>query len=404
MTAIDFARSADRCVQCGFCLPVCPTYKIMDSEESSPRGRIALARALEAGDVQADLVTLATFNECVGCRACESACPSGVVYEDVLLYGREALARAGARLPWDACILLFVIQSPFRLLVARELWRHLGALAFRALRFSTSRWPPLAMLAALPAPSREHLGTQPEAETAVHRGCLMDIFWEGTNERAVLLLRETGERADLLPLSVGCCGALHAHQGDRETARTRAKQVIAAFESSGARTLISLAGGCGAFLAGYQHLFDAGDPWHERAERFSSAVRDISSVLAERGYEPAATAAKTTYQDSCHLRHGMRVWREPREILRSSSAYVEMPSADWCCGSAGIYNMIRPDIAGTLLQEKVDEARAIMPDIVVTSNPGCELQWRMGVRKARLPVRVRHIVDYLFEQRNNGGA
>jgi glycolate oxidase iron-sulfur subunit len=404
VTVVDFDRSIDRCVQCGFCLPACPTYQIKNTEESSPRGRIALAKALIEGDVPAELGTLATFNECLGCRACESACPSGVVYEDVLLYGREELARAGAEIPWDARMVLFIIRSPWRLLFAQRFWRRFGSLVVRVSRFLPPSRPPLAMLGALPTPSREGVDSQPEAEAVIHRGCLMDIFWEGTNERAVLLLQQTGTRTGLLPLSTGCCGALHAHQGDQATARKRAKDVIAAFEVSGARTLLSLAGGCGAFLASYPHLFAPGDPWHARAERFSSAVRDITSVLAEKGYQPVATNARTTYQDSCHLRHGLGVWREPRQFLRSSSAYGEMPDADRCCGSAGIYNMLRPDIAGQILREKVQEVKTLMPDIVVTSNPGCELQWRMGVRQSDLPSRVCHIVDYLFECQTDAGS
>jgi glycolate oxidase iron-sulfur subunit len=403
MTVVDFERSIDRCVQCGFCLPACPTYQIKNSEESSPRGRIALAKALIEGDVPANLDTLATYNECVGCRACESACPSGVVYEDVLLYGREELARVGAELPWDARLLLFIIRSPWRLEFAQRFWRRFGSLVVRAARFLPPSRPPLVMLGALPTPSRERVDSQPGSEIVIHRGCLMDIFWEGTNERGVLLLQQTGTSADLLPLSTGCCGALHAHQGDQATARQRAKQVIAAFEHSGAGTVVSLAGGCGAFLAGYPHLFASDDPWQARAKRFSSAVRDITSVLAEKGYQPTATKTRTTYQDSCHLRHGLGVWREPRQFLRSSSDYSEMPSADRCCGSAGIYNMLRPDIAGQILREKALEVGILMPDIVVTSNPGCELQWRMGVRQSNLGSRVCHIVDYLFEGQRDAG-
>jgi glycolate oxidase iron-sulfur subunit len=396
----DFERSIERCVRCGFCLTVCPTYTLQNAEESSPRGRIALAKAVIEGEVAPSLTSLATFNECVGCRACESACPSGVVYEEVLLYGRAALADAGFTLPWHARALLFTIKSPIRLALAQRLWRLAGALAIRAGRLLRTARPPFGMLGALPSPSREHAPQHPGAEVAIHRGCLMDIFWEGTNQRAALLLGRTGADAQLLPLTTGCCGALHAHQGDQETARQLARRVIAAFEESGAETLVSLAGGCGAFLAGYPHLFAADDPWRARAERLAGAVRDIASLLVERGYQPATTKERTTYQDSCHLRHGMGVWREPRRLLQQSSDYSEMLSADQCCGSAGIYNLLRPDIAGRMLQDKVTEVSWMTPDLVVTSNPGCELQWRMGVRQAGLPIRVCHLVDYLFEHQN----
>jgi glycolate oxidase iron-sulfur subunit len=396
---LTLEESIDRCIRCGFCLSACPTYRITHDEESSPRGRIALVRAVLADEVKPDLATLATFGECLGCRACESACPAGVVYEEVLLRGREAYVEAGATLPWYARALLFMIRSPWRLRVAQRLWRSCGSGVVRIARLLPTSWPPLALLAALPEPASEPVPARAEANVVIHRGCLMDIFWEGTNLRSVLLLRDAGTRAQLLPPDAGCCGALHAHQGDRETARRLARRVITAFEISGAGTIVSLAGGCGAHLQRYPDLFDPRDYWHARAERFAHAVRDVTSLLAETGYSSETSGELSTYQDSCHLRHGMGVWRQPRELLRAAGPYAEMGSADRCCGSAGIYNLLRPDIAGRILGEKVDEVRAMAPDVVVTSNPGCELQWRKGIRQSGLSVRVCHLVDYLFERR-----
>lgn len=227
----------------------------------------------------------------------------------------------------------------------------------------------------------------------------MDTFWGRTNIRASALLEQTGLKADLLPISAGCCGALHAHQGDQETARTLAMRVIASFEASGAQRIVNLAGGCSAFMKGYPDLFEVTDPWHARAHALAERLSDIASLLVERGYSPGTTSTeKTTYQDSCHLRHGMHVWQQPRALLSAASAYSEMVSADQCCGSAGIYNLIHPDIAGHILSDKLIEANSMHPDVIVTSNPGCELQWRLGVRQSGLRSRVQHLVDYLYER------
>ncbi|HLI50315.1 MAG TPA: 4Fe-4S dicluster domain-containing protein, partial [Thermomicrobiaceae bacterium] len=268
LSAEAFERSLDRCVQCGFCLPVCPTYRLFNDEESSPRGRIARLRAIVDGEVAANAATLQTYDECLGCRACEPACPAGVMYEDVFLAGREALAQTQT-LPFDASALLWLIKSPTRLQVAARLWRLTGKVAVTIARFLPAKTP-FALLAALPpptpaGPASDSVTVQPQA--VVHRGCLMDIFWARTNRRAAVLLSAAGIPAAELSAAAGCCGALHAHQGDRDTARSLARRTIRAFESSGARTIVSLAGGCGAFMAEYPDLFAPDDPWRARAQR-----------------------------------------------------------------------------------------------------------------------------------------
>lgn len=395
---MSFERSIDRCVRCGFCLPACPTYRLTDDEESSPRGRIALAKALVEGDVDPTPESLATFSQCLGCRACESACPSGVIYEEVLLFGREQVAQAAEPLPWYARLLLFTLRSPTRLRWLQQLWQTGGAVAIRLARLIPIQHPAVTLTAALPMPSRGSVFTDENPDVAVHRGCLMESFWGSTNARAAALLRRTGLKTALLPVTAGCCGALHAHQGDRSTARTLAMRVIEAFEASNASTVVNLAGGCSAFIKGYPELFDQSDPWHSRALALAEGVSDVATLLVDRGYDPGgASPERTTYQDSCHLRHGMHVWQQPRALLRASSRYSELPSADQCCGSAGIYNLVHPDIAGDILAEKVRELSTLDVDVIVTSNPGCELQWRAGIRQSRMAVRVQHLVDYLYE-------
>lgn len=390
-------KALDRCIQCGFCLTACPTYRLMGDEESSPRGRIALVKAIVQDGAPADAKSLSTFSECLGCRACETACPSGVPYESILLFGREALAKVSDPLPWPARGLLWTIRSRWRLRLAARLWHVLGKAVIRFARLFRPSTPPFALLAALPDPEPAVVSeTPPSPEAALHRGCLMDVFFSGTNARGQALLTSRGLPTGWLPEGL-CCGALHAHQGDPETARRLAKAVILAHEASGARTLLNLAGGCSAFLKGYPELFPEGDPWHERARHLSEAVRDVASLVVEGGSAPGHSEGVLTYQDSCHLRHGLGIVKEPREILSGLGEYRELPSAASCCGSAGIYNMIRPDISGRIIRDKVEEALALGAQVVVTSNPGCLLQWKVGVRQAGADLEVRHLVDQLVQ-------
>ncbi|MDA8343875.1 MAG: (Fe-S)-binding protein [Thermaerobacter sp.] len=395
---MSIESAIDRCIQCGFCLQACPTYRLFETEESSPRGRIARVKDVLAGEIAPSSESLATFSECLGCRACETACPSGVHYEEILMYGREQLKQVEGPVPRPLGMLLRVIAHPSRIRRAKALWRRLGPRAIRLARGLPLRRPEVRLLAALPDPAPQALSRQEQPEVAIHRGCLMDVFWEGTNARAAILLRQAGLRADLMSESAGCCGALHAHQGDLEEARVQARRVIEAFEASGARVIASLAGGCGAHLKEYPVLFRGDSAWEGRAQRLADAVQDVATLLAERGREPSASTHRMTYQDSCHLRNGLKVTKEPRQLLRGQN-YCEMASAGECCGSAGVYNLLRPDVAGELLRRKVAEVREMAVDEVVTANPGCELQWRMGAREAGLPLRVRHLVDHLYDER-----
>lgn len=392
-------EAIDRCVQCGFCLQACPTYRLQNDEEQSPRGRIALAKGMLRGEVEPSLVTLQTFDDCLGCRACEAACPSGVHYAEILMYGREELKKKSQPVPWHVRMLYATIQRPGRIVLARKTWRVLGRPAIRLARALGARRPPFSMLAALPGPAPQEAAKLPgPVEASIHRGCLMNVFWEGTNARAALLLRDAGVSANLMDESVGCCGAMHAHEGDVETARAMARRVIEAFEQEGSKRIVSLAGGCGAFLKEYPELFEGDAEWHPRAERLAEAVTDVTSLLAAQGAVPAGGHDCLTYQDSCHLRNGLGVVAPPRTLLRQAGEYRELPSAGQCCGSAGVYNLLHPDVSGTIISAKVEEVRALGARTMITANPGCELQWRMGVQQSGLEARVCHIVDYLYEE------
>lgn len=392
-------EAIDRCVQCGFCLQSCPTYRLTDDEEESPRGRIALAKAILQGQVEASARTLRTFDDCLGCRACEAACPSGVHYAEILMYGRAERRKLGPPTPWHVRLLYATIRRPGRLVLARRAWRLLGRFAIAGARLLRPKRPPLTLLAALPAPAPQSCAAEEgPVQALIHRGCLMNVFWEGTNARAALLLRQAGVRAGLMDESVGCCGAMHAHDGDVAAAQAMAKNVIAAFEQGGAERIVSLAGGCGAFLKEYPDLFAGDAAWYPRARRLAAAVSDVSTLLAAAGATPKGGGGRMTYQDSCHLRNGLGVIAPPRALLRQAGEYCELGSAGQCCGSAGVYNLLHPEVSRTIIGAKVAEVRALGAGTMVTANPGCELQWRMGVLQSGLDARVCHIVDYLYEQ------
>lgn len=392
-------EAIDRCVSCGFCLQSCPTYRLFLTEESGPRGRIALAKAVLDGEVAPTAGNLTTFAECLGCRACETACPSGVPYDEVRMFGREALRRVEGPLPFMAWAVLAVVSSARRLAWAHTLWRLAGRFLKVAARLAGDRGA-AALVAVAPSPAPLPAVAEGGAfDVAIHGGCLMEVFWPHTNARAAILLAEAGLRVGRLPQGTGCCGALHAHQGDRQTARRLARHTIEAFEASGASRLVSLAGGCGAFIRGYPELFAGDAAWQERGRAVADAVTDVATLLAGRAPACPRDGERVTYQDSCHLRHGLGVADAPRQLIAEVADYVEMPGAASCCGSAGIYNLVRPDVADSLLAQKARDLRTTGATTLVVTNPGCELQMRLAVKRWNGATEVRHLVDFLYERR-----
>lgn len=396
-----------RCVKCGFCLQACPTYRQTGLETASPRGRLALVRAMVEGVLPLDDATAAPLYLCLGCRACETACPSGLKYGRVLEGARAALEPAldASRSPGERLLrwLGFRHLLPRRRLlraavglagagraVAGLLPAHLrtmaGSLPALPPRRLRREWDRLAALGAVPArgPRRYRVAFFP--------GCVMDALFLAVNLATVRVLAAYGCEVVILTGST-CCGALHAHSGRLEEARALARQNAAAVPAD-VDAIINNAGGCGAHLREYGHLIPEG-------AEFARRSRDLSQWLAEIGPGPATAfrplPLTVTYQDSCHLAHGQQVKAAPRQLLRSipGLTYVEMPDADRCCGSAGIYNLLQPEMAGALLREKMASVAATGAPVVVTANPGCHLQLLAGARQAGAPVQVRHLAEIL---------
>jgi glycolate oxidase iron-sulfur subunit len=394
----------DACVHCGFCLQACPTYLALEDENDSPRGRIVLMRGLLDGDVTLDdPVVQQHMDRCLGCRACETACPSGVPYGQ-LLEATRATMRTINPPPLIAKLILGVFGSPALLPLA--LW---GGRVARALGVPTllMRLPGrigagMAMLAS----TRRVIDVAPYAITAAHergdvtllRGCVMQGLQTATNQATVRTLQVNGYRITETARQ-GCCGALHAHAGDLETARALARANIAAFEQSPDALIAVNAAGCGAMLKEYAHLLHDEPAWHARAAAVAERTRDATELLAAAGPKPASlpTPVRITYDAPCHLQHAQRLTSPPLAVLNAIGNITRVPleDSDQCCGSAGIYNLIEPAVSDAVLAPKLRCIAATGATLVATGNPGCLMQLGAGLLRSGSATRVVHPIDLL---------
>ncbi|MEU4379761.1 (Fe-S)-binding protein [Micromonospora echinofusca] len=370
-----------RCISCGFCLPACPTYAMTGDEASSPRGRITLMRALQDGSLPPDDATLAEQSSfCLGCRACEPVCPAGVEYGSLLEQWRVHQWR-GWRRPLVARALMLLVEQRWLL--------RLSGLLRRAARGRRATPAPTALTPTAPAlaPARPTSGAAPAPGAApgsaapagpgaqLMLGCVERGLYPAVSRAAHALAPELA-----VPTAQGCCGALHAHNGDLAGGERLAERLGEDLPG----TIVTTSGGCAAHLASVLG-----------ADR----VRELSTWLAGR---PTGTElrvdgrrARVALQDSCHLRNGLGVFAEPRALLRQVADYVELPSAATCCGAAGTYSLLRPKESRRILDAKLDEIEAAGVDLVVTVNPGCLRQLRTGLRRRRSAVRAVHLAELL---------
>lgn len=398
----------DLCVHCGFCLTACPTYLALDDENDSPRGRLVLMRALLEGEVATtDESVTRHFDRCLGCRGCESACPSGVPYGHLLEATRATLI-ATKPIPFVARVMLWTFGhsalSRMTMLAARFVrWTRLPVLLSRLPRRIAF---PFAMLeSSRPVfPARESPECPPgEGPTVVAlKGCVMEGLFPATNRATERVLQVNGYEVIDAPGQV-CCGALHAHAGDAEGARALARRNIEAFEKSGAAHIAVNAAGCGAMVKEYGHLLADDEAWAGRARDIAARSRDVSELLAARGPRPGGRVEMTvTYDAPCHLHHAQRVGDAPLAVLRAIPGLTLIPlaDADQCCGGAGIYNLLEPETSATILEAKVTRILATGASLVATGNPGCLMQIGAGLLTRDAPAReftprVVHPVDVL---------
>jgi glycolate oxidase iron-sulfur subunit len=395
------------CVHCGICLPQCPTYRVLEQEMDSPRGRVYLLRAATEGRIGLTENLVRHMDRCLGCRACETACPAGVPFGRLLEETRGQIERLVPR-PLGRRVLGRLLLGVFperrrldRLLRLTRLYQRSGLQ--RVVRGS-GLLQPFRRLAALEAllPLLDHgrpgrlppeippVGT-PRGTVALLEGCVQALLFPEVNRATAALLARAGYRVRV-PGGQGCCGALHLHWGDRAGGRELARRNAAAL--AGSDWVVVNAAGCGAAMRDYGHLL----PDDPEAAAVAARVRDVSELLAEGVPGPRRPLDLTvTYHEPCHLAHGQRVREAPRALLRAIPGLrlVELEESDLCCGSAGLYNVMEPEIAGRLLERKLDRLAATGAQVVVTGNPGCLLQIRRGVAARGLGMGVHHPVELL---------
>ena len=402
-------RKSLACIHCGLCLGACPTYLQTGNENESPRGRIYIMRALQAGRLPLDDESVRHIDLCLGCRACEVACPSGVQYGALLEQTRDFIEEHHRRSPYQTALRRFVIERifpvPWRMKFALVPARVAKALRLDrvlpvALRESLSLVP--SNLDSTPLPEFSPAETQPAKGTVGFvRGCVMSVMFGDTNAASVRLLNGAGFDV-IVPPSQECCGALFAHSGRLKLARDYALRNIDAFAEHQVDAILINAAGCGSTLKEYGHLL-ADSEHHEAAENFSRKVRDLTEFLVEHGFARRAFKpwnGRVTYHDACHLAHPQRITRPPRKLVRAVAGanYVELPESDVCCGSAGTYNLTEPQMAEASQRRKIENILRTGASTVVTTNPGCILQIRAGLEKAAPgKFRILHIADFLAE-------
>lgn len=432
------------CVRCGACRGVCPTLNITGREADGPRGRVLMARALLEGTISVNQEIKDQLDRCLLCSACVDACPMDVQVPDIVMVAKEQIAAAvemdsfheksvkldtnQVDIKKQAKSVRNVKEFLFDKVLADQknlnkvgnlLWMYQKSglqkvtRAIGIMKFFPEQMQQMERIMPdiLPPSKRKH---HPEftpranekrdsrGRVAFFQGCLMDMMFRETNDNSIKLLSKTGFDV-VTPKSQVCCGALHHHSGKTDKSIELAKANIIAFEEAKVDYIITNAGGCGAALVEYEEFFRDDPVWLERAKGFSSKIRDISEIVHEKGEMPATVGRgeRVTYQPSCHLQYVMKVKDAPAKLVKTvpNVEYVELPDKKYCCGSAGIYNMLQPELANEILDKKMEKVKETDSAVLITANPGCYLQMKLGVHKEGMEkvIETKHVVDYLVE-------
>jgi glycolate oxidase iron-sulfur subunit len=406
-----------RCTRCGLCEQACPTYRELREEPDSPRGRVFLMKQVADGVADIDEHLAEHLYVCLGCRACETACPSGVPYGRLLEYARFQVEQRGEITPERAGWRRFRHIAFERLLPNERLFKLAMAPARLLQR---APWLAAVVGALAPARMRKLLQMIPTSEAAVHGalpeeipaegerrarvglfvGCVMGSLFGHVHEATARVLRHNGCEVAVVR-GQWCCGALNVHAGERDYAKAMARRNIDAFERAGVDAIILNSAGCGSVMKEYGELLHLDPDYAARAAAFSAKVKDVSEFLAELGVRAdfGPLRKRVTYQDACHLAHGQRVRQQPRALLAQIPGldYVELEYADRCCGAAGVYSLTQPELSQTILAEKLDAIEATNADYLVTGNPGCHMQIQAGITERGLRTTVKHLVEVLDE-------
>ena len=393
------------CIHCGLCLAHCPTYLETGNENDSPRGRIYLMRAVQNNRLPLEAATVRHLDLCLGCRACEAVCPSGVQYGELLEATREHIAKHYRRSVFQTLLRKIFIEQ-----VLPHAWRLKLAIAPVKLARAVGLGGLLPAIASfvpkkgrsVNLPEFSPATTEKRGRVGLITGCVQRVLFGETNAATVKLLNCAGYDV-VVPREQVCCGALYAHGGNLARARQLARHNIEVFERAGVDVIVINAAGCGSTLKEYGHLVDT-----DAAKKFSAKVKDLSEVLqpsprSERGESLVPhPSGRVTFHDSCHLAHAQRITAQPRALVQTivGESYVELPEAAVCCGSAGSYNLTEPGMAAQLQRRKIQNILQTGATTVVTTNPGCILQIRAGLDKAGAGhMRVVHLADLLVQSK-----
>jgi glycolate oxidase iron-sulfur subunit len=402
------------CVHCGFCLPTCPTYLLWGEEMDSPRGRIQLMKMVSEREIGLNETFTRHIDLCLGCMACVTACPSGVQYNKLIEATRSQIERHTPRSLPDRLfrsLLFSLFPHPARLrALVPLLWLYQKSGLKRLLQSKkVSQLLPervQGMESVMPPVHLEALISRPKVVTKARgtrrrrvgllTGCVQRVFFDPVNAATIRVLAAEGCDV-VIPRTQGCCGALHVHAGREDEGLSYARRLIDAFEFWSVDAVVVNAAGCGSTLKEYGYLLRNDPVYAERAEAFSASVRDILELLAELG--PVAPRhpipLRVAYHDACHLAHAQNIRRQPREVLRAIPGIelLDIPEAEICCGSAGIYNLVEPRPASELGDRKASNILSTQPDVIATANPGCLLQIRAALERAESPITTLHPVE-----------
>jgi glycolate oxidase iron-sulfur subunit len=405
------------CIHCGLCLPYCPTYVELGIEADSPRGRIHYMRAIAEGRLEAGPGVVEHLDRCLGCRACETACPSGVRYGELIekarAEGLTEMRRSGPLARFVGHVATKVVGSPQLLALGAAVTRLAQTLGLANVvgrlappgEIPSRLTAPLVLMPPVPArTSRTMLPTVLPAvgervgRAALLVGCVMDAAFGHVNVMTARVLARNGWEV-IVPRFQRCCGALSAHVGDHEAAVHFARLNLDAFDLEGVDAVVVNAAGCGAHMKAYGRLLEDDPDYADRARVFAEKVRDVTELLADGGLAPPPlpVRVRATYHDACHLAHGQGVRDEPRELLAAIEGLelVELTESDACCGSAGIYNLVQPALSARVLDRKMGHIRATDARIIAASNPGCVLQLQWGARREGIDIEVVHPIELL---------
>lgn len=404
------------CVHCGFCLSACPTYLETGNELDSPRGRIYLMNSAVNGEIPLEGSLVKHLDMCLGCLACEPACPSGVQYGSLIEAGRSQIERRYERSTFDkfyrsTIFSLFPYPKRMKLMLPfiylyqklglRSLIQSTGVIS----RFSQKLGNMEAMLPSVESPTfPPELPELIQAKgkkrfrVALLTGCVQSVFFSKTNEATARVLAENGCEV-IVPQNQSCCGALSVHSGRLSEGREFAKHTIKTFEDLDVDAFVINSAGCGSTIKDYGEILKDDPQFAERAEALSNKTKDVMEFLSDIGLEGNLKDLniKVTYQDACHIGHAQRIKEQPREVLKEIPGLelIEMPESDLCCGSAGIYNLVQPEMSQSLLDRKMENVKQNRVDYLVAGNPGCLLQIQKGINHNNLNIKTAHPIELL---------